>query len=207
MAYLSLLLLALALSLDSLSVGLLYGLRSIRISVAPILVVGLISGGLVGTTMWLGGLLGAALSPGPAQRLGGAILVGVGAWIVYQSLRPHIPPGESGAVLTIRLRPLGLVIQILREPAAADTDRSGSISAAEAGFLGLALALDSVGAGFGAALAGFDPLKLPVLVALACSGCLWAGSRLGRLIPIRLDGRWSSAHGLFLMALGLYRMI
>lgn len=208
MENLSLLLLALALSLDSFSVGLVYGIRPIRLPLAAILVVGAISGLLVGATMWLGGLLGDLITPAAAQRLGGAILTGVGAWVVYQTLRTHLPPQpDRSTLLTIRLKALGLVIQILREPAAADTDRSGSISTGEAGFLGLALALDSVGAGFGAALAGFDPVRLPLLVALACSLCLWGGSRLGQAVPLKLDGRWNVAHGVALMALGLYRML
>lgn len=207
MENLTLLLLALALSLDSLSVGLLYGIRSIKLPLSALLVVGMISGLLVGASMWVGALLGHVISPLAAQRLGGAILIGVGAWVIYQTMRTHLPTSVSNTVLTIRLRPLGLVIQILREPAAADTDRSGSISTGEAGLLGLALALDSVGAGVGAALSGFDPIRLPLAVALACSGCLWMGSRVGAAIPFKLDGRWSVVHGLALMVLGLCRMM
>jgi putative sporulation protein YtaF len=206
MKELSLIFLALALSLDSLSVGVLYGARGIRLPWAAILVTGLISGALVGLTMWLGRLAGTILAPATAQRLGGAILAGVGVWVIYQTLRTHIPD-TPGALCTIRLRPLGLVIQILREPQAADIDRSGTISAGEAGLLGLALALDSVGAGFGAALAGFDPLRLPAFVAVACSGCLWLGSRLARILPFPREGRWSVVHGVALLLLGLYRMI
>ena len=49
------------------------------------------------------------------------------------------------------------MIQILRKPTVADFDKSGTISAGEA-LLGIALSVDSFGAGIGASLLGMHPL-------------------------------------------------
>ena len=70
-------------------------------------------------------------------------------------------------VLMIELKRIGIVIQILRTPQMADVDRSGIISASEALLLGIALSLDSFGAGLGAAMIGFSPLLTALVISTA----------------------------------------
>lgn len=217
----SLALLALALSLDSLTVGLLYGSRGIKLSWSAMLIVSLATGLLLSLSMGGGRMVAAAL-PGPlAQRLGACLLVGAGAWVTYQTWRSHrrgsaAPPGPAckpeqqeaqRRVWRLRLGSVGIVIEILREPGAADLDRSGHISSMEAWFLGVALALDSVAAGLGAAMAGFSPYSLPIAASVGSFGLMFLGSRGAARLPFRLQGRWEMLHGLVLVALGLYRMV
>lgn len=213
----SMIALAMALSLDSLTVGLLYGVRGIRLSWVAMLVVSMASGLLLSLAMGGGRVVARWLEPGVAQRLGALLLVGVGLWITYQTWRNHRSPaavepapaaGDGPlAVWRLRLGSIGVVIEILREPGAADIDHSGHISLTEACFLGIALALDSVAAGLGAAMAGFSPLGLPVAAAGGSLVLMLLGSRAARLIPFKLDGPWAMLHGVVLVALGLYRMI
>ena len=217
MNLLSLAVLALALSLDSLAVGLLYGVRSIKLSWTAMLVVSGASGLLLAAAMGGGHALAGVLPPGVAQRLGALLLVGVGLWITYQTWRNHGRPAEVPApppvqegplrVWRLRLGSIGVVIEILREPGAADIDHSGHISLTEACFLGVALALDSVAAGLGAAMAGFSPYGLPLAAAGGSLGLMFLGSRAARLLPFKLEGPWTMLHGVVLVALGLYRMV
>lgn len=214
--WLSYIFLALALSLDSFTVGLVYALRGLRLNWAGLLVVSATSMAVLGGAMLLGQGLAAGLAPPAARRAGAAILVGVGVWVLWQarSLRgrgvPAAPAGGGAAdgapVWRLRLPLLRVVVMILREPAAADLDRSGSISPAEAFFLGLALAADSLGAGLGAGLADFPPLLLAVLVGGAGWVSLALAAQIANRVPDRLSGRWELVHGLVLVALGLYRM-
>jgi putative sporulation protein YtaF len=213
----SLVLLALALSLDSFTVGLLYGARGIRLSWSAMLVVSLATGVLLAAAMGGGRLAAAALPPHVAQRLGALLLTGVGCWVSYQTWRggrtepaPRTErqfPGPQRRVLNLRLGSVRLVVEILREPGAADVDHSGHINFLEAWFLGVALALDSVAAGLGAAMAGFSPYGLPLAAACGSLVLMFAGSRGARLLPFRLEGRWAMLHGLVLVGLGLYRMV
>jgi putative sporulation protein YtaF len=209
-------LLALALSLDSLTVGLLYGARGIKLSWSAMLIVSLASGGLLAAAMGGGRWVAEYLPPTVAQRAGAALLVGVGLWITYQTWRNHRrppepaappPPAEAGPQRVWRLRLAGIVIEILREPASADMDQSGSINLTEATFLGVALALDSVAAGLGAAMAGFSPFGLPLAAAGGSLGLMFLGSRGARLLPFKLEGPWAMLHGVVLVLLGLYRMM
>ncbi|HLN60274.1 MAG TPA: sporulation membrane protein YtaF [Symbiobacteriaceae bacterium] len=216
----SLVLLALALSLDSLTVGLLYGARGIKLSWSAMLVVSLATGFLLAAAMGGGRLVATWLAPTTAQRLGALLLTGVGLWITYQTWRnggsaadgataPAVatPAEETRKVWRLKLGSVGIVIEILREPGSADLDRSGHISLSEAWFLGIALALDSVAAGLGAAMAGFSPLGLPLAAAGGSLGLMFMGSRGARLLPFRLEGRWAMLHGVVLVLLGLYRMV
>lgn len=213
----SLALLALALSLDSLTVGLLYGVRGIKLPWGAMAVVSGASGLLLAVAMSGGRVLSEILPAGVAQRLGALLLVGVGLWITYQTWRSHgrpaatpePSPGPGGPrkVWRLRLGSVGIVIEILREPGAADLDHSGHISLSEACFLGIALALDSVAAGLGAAMAGFSPVGLPLAAAGGSLGLMLLGSRAARLLPFKLDGPWAMLHGVVLVLLGLYRMV
>lgn len=213
--FLSLALLALALSLDSLSVGLLYGARGIRLSWSAMLVVSLATGLLLAVAMGGGHLVAAVLPPALAARLGALVLTGVGLWITYQTWRNHGPhnsveqpsPEPQRRVWRLKLGSVGIVIEILQEPGAADMDRSGHISLSEAIFLGIALALDSVAAGLGAAMTGFSPFGLPLAAAAGSFGLMFGGSRAARVLPFRLEGRWAMLHGALLVALGIYRMV
>ncbi|TVX92349.1 MntP/YtaF family protein [Paenibacillus agilis] len=66
----------------------------------------------------------------------------------------------------LQLKRLGIIIHILRSPAAADMDRSGTISPSEAAWLGAALSLDAFGAGIGAAMLGYPSLWTSLFIAL-----------------------------------------
>lgn len=85
----------------------------------------------------------------------------------------------SIAVLTLEIKKLGIVIQILRSPQTADVDSSGSISAGEALLLGSALSLDAFGAGLGAAMVGLEPWLTALSIMLASGLFLAAGLRFG----------------------------
>lgn len=195
----SLLVLAFAVSLDGFGVGVMYGLRRIRIPLGPLAVISLWSGGVIFASMLIGKWMAAFLSPLAAKKIGALILIGIGIWALVQILRQRgedheaakektdvaVPGiGEIAAqgersIFTWELRRFGLVIQILRTPTVADVDRSGNISVSEAMLLGLALSLDSFGAGIGAALVGFSPLTTSVVIAFASGTFIATGMRFG----------------------------
>jgi putative Mn2+ efflux pump MntP len=86
---------------------------------------------------------------------------------------------QERTVFSLELRKWGLVIRILRSPSAADMDRSGSISAMEAVWLGIALSVDAFGAGLGAAMLGFQPLSTALAITLFSGTFLIAGMKAG----------------------------
>ncbi|WP_159881570.1 sporulation membrane protein YtaF [Paenibacillus puerhi] len=199
----SLLLLALAVSLDGFGVGVTYGLRKIRIPLLSIAIISCCSGLVIFISMQIGAWMSEWVHPGLAQNIGAFILVGIGLWAWYQlyqqhkeeagsdeaesearpepgeALKPVQVPVSTKEIIYIELRRFGLVIQILRKPSIADMDRSGIISAYEATLLGMALSLDAFGAGVGAALLGFTPWLTAAVIALASGIFLSMGLRTG----------------------------
>ncbi|MBE3583451.1 MAG: hypothetical protein IMX01_04995 [Limnochordaceae bacterium] len=199
-----LLLLTVVLSLDALAAGVAYGLRRIRVPMPSLL---LMSGGcglLFAGANSIGHVLTWALGTTASHWLGGILLIGRGVWM---GLQPR--PEQNGAVaataegaggesataarpwvhLEMKLRSVGLVIQILRYPDTSDLDRSGLISGAEAVLMGFALALDSLGVGMAAALGHDNGWLAPVLLAAGTALALWLGSWWGGRATRRWWGR------------------
>jgi putative Mn2+ efflux pump MntP len=110
-------------------------------------------------------------------------------------------------VFTLELRKLGVVIQILRSPSKADIDNSGSISAQEAMWLGIALSLDAFGAGLGAALLGFPTLWTALVIALFSGAFLSLGMNVGlRFAAQRWMQKLSILPALLLMIMGIFKL-
>lgn len=230
--YGSLLLIALAVSLDSCSVGLLYGARGIRIPWYSVAIIAACSGVVIGCSMLIGRQLLQWLNADAASLIGALILVLIGVWTVMQFFwhnRKEKPepaakstnqaaadqsaptPDQARPVTTllrIELRKLGLVIHILKSPSAADMDRSGTISPWEAALLGAALSLDALGAGIGAAMIGFPPAPTALTIALASGVFLAGGLRLGGWLR---QASWmrhvTVLPGFLLIALGLFKLL
>lgn len=150
---------ALAVSSDGFAVGMAYGARKIKIPLGSLLLICLASMLAVSISMLAGKALALYFTPLLAQRIGALALMAVGLWFFSESLRNwqgRDETGENNAIATFRIKPLGIIIQILREPSKADLDSSGVISFREAFLLGTALALDALGAGMGASMSGFN---------------------------------------------------
>ena len=99
------------------------------------------------------------------------------------------------------------IINILREPAAAGFDRSGTINHFEAVFLGLALALDALGAGFGAGMIGFSGPSAPLLIGLLSILLVFTGSFFGKRLGNVLPQHFKVVPGLIILFLGILNLL
>ncbi|MCM3759679.1 sporulation membrane protein YtaF [Alkalihalobacillus oceani] len=203
----SLLTLALAVSLDSFGVGLTYGLRKMKLPWRSLLFIAACSAVSILVAMFFGTIMEAYLSPEVAGSIGGIILITIGAWALYQVYRPAKnteKTKEDEVILSFEIKVLGVVIRILRKPMIADFDNSGTINGPEALLLGIALSLDAFGAGLGAALIGFSPVWMAISVAGMSALFITLGMRSGYRFS---DSRWlkkfSFLPGLLLITLGV----
>jgi putative sporulation protein YtaF len=192
LSYFAVLLLAIAVSVDGLGAGLACGLKGVRIPLSSIALMGAAAGGAVLTSMVAGALVSKVISPRLAVLSGGMLLILLGLFLLWQAGKG----AEQGGLM-------GLV----HDPALADTDHSGSISAREAVMLGIALALDGFGAGFGVALAGFSPAATGLAVAVVKVAFVSAGLRLGQMARSMPLKKIKALPGLIIMVLGLLKII
>jgi len=212
------LLLAIGISLDGFVAGIAYGLRRVRIPLTSVGIASLVSGVAVLVGMQAGVFVGHYIDGGFVPRLGAVLLIGLGLWGMIQSQREADPAvisssvqsKEEDMILRVKLQPFGLVIQVWKEPLTADLDCSGTIGGWEAVLLGLALALDAMGVGLAAALAGFPLLatssSIIVVSFLALSGGLLLGSHWAAQDKVS-RGVFRYLPGGVLMTIGLWWLI
>jgi len=210
---LSYILFALALNIDSFVAGLAYGARQIKVPLLSLLIISLISMAAISISMAGGKVLLVLIPEAVAHRLGGILLVCIGFWVLLQTRRAKMADkGRSrensvARLFKIQIRPLGLVIQILKEPVRADQDSSGTISPQEAVLLGTALAMDSFAAGFAVSMLGFSAGFTVLVVGLGHFLLTYLGILLGRAIMLRGMGQQICVlPGCILILLGLYKI-
>lgn len=210
-----------AVSLDGFGVGIMYGMRKIRIPFLSIFIISLCSGIVVFSAMHIGVIMLQFMSATVASRIGAFILIAIGLWAMGQFLlqRGHDHREESVLVqdlvqesktssIKFEIKSLGLVIHILRTPSRADVDRSGNISATEATLLGLALSLDAFGAGIGIGLIGFSPILTSLAIAIASGVFIFGGLRLGYVFAkVNWIRKLSVLPGFMLIIIGIIKLL
>ncbi|HMM22525.1 MAG TPA: manganese efflux pump [Selenomonadales bacterium] len=211
MSIMFVLLLGIAVSLDSFAAGLAYGLKGIALPRRSLAIVGLVTALCTALAMFLANLLGAAVNTHIAVAAGALLLIGLGLFSLFQEyLATAISPYEPAGRLSVRQLTFSigrLVVTIMIRPETADLDQSLSISPAEAGLLGLALGVDNMVAAFGAALIGTLPWYTPLAMGLIqisfiAAGC-WASSRV---LTAGLKRHFPYLPGTLLILLGLLRL-
>lgn len=202
----SILLFSLAVSLDGFGVGLSYGMQKIRITAVSFMIICLSSAAAVTASMLAGSLVASLLPLKVTNTIGAVMLIIVGGWIVLQNLILNMMPDYH--VFRFKMANMGIVINILKEPVQADADRSGVIDIKEALFLGTALAIDALGAGFGAAMSGFHPFWTPLAVALMKFLLVSLGLFWGEKLPVnKVQGEITLLPGGIIVFLGLAKLI
>lgn len=205
MQFLSSFILAIAVSFDGLGAGFAYGIRNLHIPFYSIATISLSSSLALLMSMFLGRTMAIFFLPSIAPVIGGSILILVGGYIVKSTV---FAGQDAETQKPAKGMFVGSIGGILREPEKADFDNSGSISLKEAVFLGIALALDAFGAGFGAAMAGYSPLLTCLFVGLCKLLFLGGGVYMGKHYHnsfAREKGSWLA--GSVLILLGLLNII
>jgi len=190
--FLAILFFALAVSTDGFMVGLAYGVKKIRIPWSSLLLIALASATAVSISMICGTGLAVLVPPAWTGKIGAFFIFLIAVYFLMQACRSRLENLEGDVrepLMAFSIKPLGIIIQILREPSSADFDCSGVISLREAVFLGFALAVDALGAGLGMAMAGYDIFCTALMVAVLKLILVSSGMALGK---IALPKAWQS---------------
>ncbi|WP_102347199.1 sporulation membrane protein YtaF [Bacillus sp. Marseille-P3661] len=209
MDLLALLILAIAISLDSFSVGATYGLRNVYIPPKSIIIISLCTFGMLLVAMTIGQGFEYFISQQMSKKIGGFILIGIGLWVLIQFFRKtdNNPKTTSNTIIKLEIKSLGIIIKILKKPMEADIDRSGTISGIEAFLLGFALSLDAFGAGLGAALIDLSPIIFAILVTSCSSLFLITGIKFGQIFQnVEWIHKLAFLPGIVLIFLGIFKI-
>lgn len=196
---LMLVLLSLALSIDSLGIGLSYGIRKIKISFGAMVIISFVTLIVCGFSALIGSVLPIIFNESFGVILGALVLAIIGGVIIYNSLEErkedkepvkkeentNSVKAEKKTIFSIFIKAMGITINIIKEPEISDVDKSKVIEAKEAFYLGLALCLDSVGAAVGSGAIGTKPWLFAVLICVFQLMFLLFGSMIGGKIKIK----------------------
>ncbi|MGB9812228.1 MAG: sporulation membrane protein YtaF [Thermovenabulum sp.] len=198
-------LLAVAVSIDSLSFGIIYGMRNIKIPVFSQTVIALFSGTVFFIAMVMGSVLRSFLSESFAETLGSFIFFVIACSYL---LKANLKYCHKDTIATFSIKSLGIIIKILKEPESADMNVSGEIDLKESVFLGMALAIDAVAAGLGAAASGFSIILTSFLIAVFEFLFLYFGHLLGKKSNKKLDEKKADFFaGMIFMLISIIKMV
>lgn len=167
--FLTYLFLALSLSIDSIGIGITYGLRNTKIPIVSKIILFLISITFTTISLMLGNLITQILPDYIANFIGSFILIFIGIWILFQIFCDD----------SLFIKFFGIIIQIIKHPISSDLDNSKVIDWKEACFLGIALSIDSISVSIGSGITGLSSFLFPILVATFHIAFLFLGKFFG----------------------------
>lgn len=173
-----------SLSIDALGIGITYGLRNIRTTMGAKLVTTVISVVFTASALFFGEIIWHIIPMQITEYLSSVLLTALGIYIVCSNL--------------------------LKKPESFDADSSAYIDSKEALFLGIALSVDSFGAGIGYSCSGTSSYFIPFIVGFFQLTFLCTGIELGKRITVlRLlpDSTFSVLSGILLILIAVLRTV
>ncbi len=211
--------LAFSASIDSLGVGITYGLKNTKISIPSIFILLIISIITSSISVLLGNILGSFISPNITTLIGSLILFVIGSFIIYGTIyhkdskinKTNINKASSKSrEYNIFIDFLGITINIIKNPINSDFDNSNKIDIKEAIFLGFTLSLDSMSIGFAGGTTGITSFIFPCFICIFQILFLCLGRFFGKKINnvAKLPNNiWNIISGILLIFIGLIKLI
>lgn len=203
MQILSTILFVISASTDNFVVGLCYGIKKIKINLSINLLIAIISS--IGTiiSMELGSLIATFVPNNFTSILGGTILILIGLWAIISEFNENKKLSK-----TTKKSSLSNIEDILTNPEAADKDTSGSIDLKESFSLAIALALNNMGLGIGASIAGLNIILTTILTFFISIITISFGLTIGNKYLSQKLGKYAAViSGLIIILLGIYEML
>ena len=201
-------LLALSTSIDSIGIGLTYGIRDITISRQAKIILFIISLIISSISILIGNTLNNILSKEITNIIGSLIVLFLGIIIIVQTLKRE--KKQEKKVYKLFIKFLGITIQIIKDPISSDFDNSKKIDSKEAIYLGTVLSLDSFSVGIGAGMLGSISIIFPLIVSLFQIIFLSLGRNIGEKLnkKIHIPSKiWSILSAVLLILIGIVRLV
>lgn len=217
--FLTCFILALSVSIDSLSIGITYGIKNTQISYIGKVTLFITSFIISVISVWFGDSIKNIFPEFLTKLIGTFILIFMGIFIIYQSITKNdsddikyknIKCDCEEKIYSFFIKFLGITIQIIKNPISSDFDNSKKIDAKEALFLSLALSLDAFCIGIGSGIIGLSSYLFPLLTSLfqllfLNIGIIF-GKKLNSLSKLP-DNIWSIISGSLLIVIGIIKFL
>lgn len=207
---LGLMLLSVSLSVDAFGIGTSCAIRGIKTPWRSRFVICVVSMAVTGIAVSFGKGASSLMPPWLAKVIGCAMLCALGLYIILGALTKRKQNrNKKEKSITLALKPLGITVNIIKDPISCDIDRSKSIDSLEACYMGVALSVDSFAAGVSTGITGMSSIAVVAM----CGGCqllfLCMGLLLGkhlRLVKNINDKIFTVISGALLIVLSIIRV-
>lgn len=203
------LLLVLSLCVDALVASFAYGTTKIKIPVVSSIILTAISTLFLMISIALGSLIQGLIKDDVAHIICFIILFLLGFLRLFEGLLKNYlnKKALSPHNIEVTLFNFKLVLNVYADVTLADLDHSKSLSTKEALYLGIALSLDSLIVGFGAALAPISFFEVTLFSIIFNFLAIALGSFIGSKCAEKIDIDLSWVSGLILIVLSLLKLL
>ena len=213
--------LAISSSIDSLGIGITYGIKNTKITIGAKSILFFISFFISIISIYFGNLLKYIFPDFLIHYLGSFLLILMGLFMCFQSVKvskqeykiendKNLKISDTEKIYSFFIKCLGITIKIIKNPSSSDLDKSNVIDSKEALFLGLALSLDSFCIGIGFSMLNTFSIIFPLFTSCFQLFFLSLGNYCGKKLYSfsRLpDNIWSTISGILLIIIGFCKMI
>ena len=201
--------LASSLSLDALTAGFAYGSNKIKIPFLSVQIINLICSGFTGLALLFGAILKDYIPHGLTIGICFTILFVLGIIKLMDGITKTIIRKYSNLKKELKFSIFNFkfILKLYADPEAADVDHSKSISPMEAASIAIALSLDGIAVGFGAALGNVNGLYVFLFSLITNAVAIIAGRRLGEKIATKIPFNLSWLSGVILIALAFSKLV
>ena len=213
--------LAISSSIDSLGIGITYGIKNTKITMGAKSILFFISFIISIISIYFGNLLKYIFPDFLIHYLGSFLLMLMGLFMCFQSLKiskqeykvkdvQNLKISDAEKIYSFFIKCLGITIKIIKNPTSSDFDKSNIIDSKEALFLGLALSLDSFCIGIGFSMINSFSIIFPLLTSCFQLFFLSLGNYCGKKLysfSKLPDNIWSTISGILLIIIGFCKMI
>lgn len=206
------LLIAIVICIDSFVLGLSYGMKNVRISKLPLLIISSVTVCVLSASMFLGTLLMKILPGNLTTILSFIIFVTLGSYCILKGHLKYLitrkrNQSPNNELAQIKLSNLDIEICINAIDETPKAEVTNNINSKEALYLGFALSLDSLGVGFGSSLGNINYFQMIVFAFVLNTIVIPLGLAIGRRLVCNtknIKSYWIS--GGILIALGISKL-
>ncbi|WP_416199045.1 MAG: sporulation membrane protein YtaF [Sporanaerobacter sp.] len=197
-----------AICIDSLAIGIAYGMKKIKIPIKSLFMINIICTGILAIAMFLGDVAKKFLSGQLPTIISFLILLFIGIYFLVEGLINFFAKKskESKKKFEIKFSNVKIIIDVVVDCTKADMNKSGDIDLKEAFYLGMALSLDALGIGFGSALGNINYIQVLVLSFVFNMAIILIGLFLGEKFVSKSKMEFSWISGLILILLALCKL-
>ena len=202
-------LIASSVSLDSFAAGFAYGANKIKINLRCVLLINIICCAIIGASFLFGSILKEYISGTSADTASFAILFLLGVAKLLDGFTKSLIKKHTDLSREIKFSLLNFnfILKLYAAPEDSDADLSKNISPAEAASVAVALSLDGIAVGLGAALGGTNWLAVVLFSLVTGILAVISGRRIGEAAAHRLNFNLSWIGGIVLIALAFTRFL